>query len=200
METIRALVLSGTEEGRRTDLDLRLARLSSIDVIGECAGREDVLSLAHELDADVVLVEAERLPELLGPADAGPPSPVPVAAHGNGSSRRNGSRFVVKRPNGRIRLVPVHELMWVEAARDYVRLHTAAESHLVRETMATIEARLDRQEFVRIHRSTIVRIEAIVEIKYEPSGRCSVQLADGSQRPASRSGRRRLEGAIGYSA
>lgn len=207
METIRALVLADAAEGRR-DLDLLLRRLSAVDFIGECGGPDGLMGLVRELDADFVLVDAERLPELLDPVDSerlpdGSPSSVAPSADTETKPpgrQPHGSRFVVKRPNGRVRFVPVSELLWIEAARDYVRLHTDAESHLVRETMSALEKRLDPREFVRVHRSTIVRLDAIQEIKYEASGRCSVLLVDGSRRPASRSGRRRLEGAIGYSA
>jgi two-component system LytT family response regulator len=204
METIRALVVACEAEERR-NLNLLLRGLSAIDVIGECSAGDELLGLVRELDADLVLLDAAQLPELLAPLDSGSTLTASdavngSASNGNGSARQTGSRFVVKRPNGRVRFVPVQELLWVEAARDYVRLHTDEGSHLIRDTMATVEERLDPREFVRIHRSTIVRVEAIQEIKYEPSGRCSVLLSDGSQRRASRPGRRRLEEAIGYTA
>lgn len=87
----------------------------------------------------------------------------------------------------------------MEAACDYVRLHTADAAHLIRETMARIEKQLDSRAFVRVHRSTIARVDSVREIKYDQEGRCLVLLSDGAQRAASRAGRKRLQATLGFS-
>lgn len=86
----------------------------------------------------------------LPPADA---VPVPQV---QGKS----DRMVVK-SGGRLFFLRADEIDWVEAAGNYVRLHVGAESHLLRETMNSIETRLNPDTFFRIHRSRIVNIERI---------------------------------------
>ena len=81
--------------------------------------------------------------EAASPA-APPGAPVPL------------SRFLV-RERGRFRLLPVDDVRWIEAAANYVELHTAGGSHLVRMTLAETEARLSGQGFSRIHRGLLVR-------------------------------------------
>jgi two-component system LytT family response regulator len=107
-------------------------------------------------------------------------------------------RFVV-RSSGRIHFVDIGEVDWVEAAGDYVRLHTGERSHLMRETMKHLEDRLDLEIFIRIHRSTIVRIGFVKEIRTTGTGQYVVVLEDGTRRNLSRSGRRRLEEVLGRS-
>ena len=71
-------------------------------------------------------------------------------------------RLVVK-SGGRVFFLRTDEIDWIEAAGNYVRLHLGEESHLFRETMNNMEARLDAQRFVRIHRSRIVNTDRIKE-------------------------------------
>ncbi|MGH7540207.1 MAG: LytR/AlgR family response regulator transcription factor, partial [Gemmatimonadota bacterium] len=104
--------------------------------------------------------------------------------------------FVVKSA-GRVHFVAPDEIRWVEAAGDYVRLHTAERTHLLRETMRRAEARLRPSGFVRIHRSSLVRLEAIEELQVRGDGECEVILEDGERLRVSRSGRRRLERKVG---
>ncbi len=68
---------------------------------------------------------------------------------------------------------------WVEAERDYVRLHIQGRTHLLRETMENIATRLPATLFQRIHRSTIVRRDRIGALRHEGGGVWSVVLSDG---------------------
>jgi DNA-binding LytR/AlgR family response regulator len=68
---------------------------------------------------------------------------------------------------------------WVEAERDYVRLHIQGRSHLLRETMENIATRLPATLFQRIHRSTIIRRDRISGLRHEGGGVWSVVLSDG---------------------
>jgi hypothetical protein len=85
--------------------------------------------------------------------------------------------FVAKVGNRRV-LVPVDEVNWAEAAGNYVRLHTSRRSYLVRLSLKTLAERLDSREFVRIHRSVIVRRSAVRELLPRPGGDYSVTLTD----------------------
>jgi two-component system LytT family response regulator len=101
-------------------------------------------------------------------------------------------RLLVKE-EGRMYFVPVAEIDWIEAFGNYARLHTGARTHLIRETMATLERALDTRRFARIHRSTIVNLDRIKQMDLWGSGDYMVRLADGTQLKLSRWYRDRLE-------
>ena len=94
-------------------------------------------------------------------------------------------RFLVKKL-GREFLVRVDDIDWIEAAGNYVRLHVSDRSHLIRSTMSAIEDRLDPQQFVRIHRSTIVNVDRIKEIQPWAGGDYLAILKSGQQLRISR--------------
>ena len=89
--------------------------------------------------------------------------------------------------------VPVAEIDWIEAFGNYARLHTGPRTHLIRETMATLERSLDTRRFARIHRSTIVNLDRIRQMDLWGSGDYMVRLSDGTQLKLSRWYRDRLE-------
>ena len=101
-------------------------------------------------------------------------------------------RLAVK-TEGRVVFVKFADLDWVEAADNYVSLHLGKESHLLRETMASIEQRLPREKFIRISRSTIVNLERIKELQPLFHGEYSVLLRDGTKLTLSRSHRDKLQ-------
>lgn len=83
--------------------------------------------------------------------------------------------------------VLVADIDWVEAERDYVRLHAGAVSYMLRETMAGMQARLDPNQFIRIHRSALVRVDRIGSIRRSGYGRLSALLSTGAEVPVGRS-------------
>lgn len=101
-------------------------------------------------------------------------------------------RFLV-RSVGKILLIDVSEVDWIEAAGNYVRLHHGGESHLLRETMTALEARLDRRRFVRIHRSTIVNLDRVRELRHILHGDYVVELRDGKRLTLSRGFREQFQ-------
>ena len=104
----------------------------------------------------------------------------------DGSGRpRFASRLMV-RLRDRIHFVRTEDVDWFEAAGNYVRLHTGDRSHLIRSTMSAIEERLDPQQFVRIHRSTIVNVDRIKEIQPWAGGDYLAILKSGQQLRISR--------------
>lgn len=88
---------------------------------------------------------------------------------------------------GRLELVEVSKLEWVEAADQYVRLHTDEGEHLMRESMGQLEQRLDPQRFLRVHRSAIVAVDRIRRLESRGGGVGRVLLASGQWVPVSRS-------------
>ena len=113
----------------------------------------------------------ERLAGLLGDLRGGAPE---------GAARAWPRRLAV-RDAAKIAFVDVDELDWVEADGDYVRLHCGAASHMVRRTMAQMDSRLDPDRFVRIHRSTIVNVERIRELRPTFHAEFVVVLTDGTR-------------------
>jgi two-component system LytT family response regulator len=105
-------------------------------------------------------------------------------------------RRLVVRTAGRVLVLETSEVDWVEAAGNYVRLHAGPRTHLLREGIGRITARLDPAQFVRIHRSIIVNIDRIKELRPCNSGEYMVLLKDGRELSCSRSYRNQLQQAI----
>ena len=106
-------------------------------------------------------------------------SPAPIAFHSG---------------RGTLHLRP-DEVDWVQAAGNYLELHTGSESHLVRETLRSVHERLGTRRFVRIHRSTIVRNDAVVGVS--EGRRPAALLADGTRLPIGASYRARAREGFG---
>jgi len=87
---------------------------------------------------------------------------------------------------GRLRFVTVSDVDWIEAQGNYVALHAAKDTHLVRRTLTDIESGLGRHDFVRIHRRLIVAVGKIQEMKSLPTGDARVKLRDGTELKVSR--------------
>jgi two-component system LytT family response regulator len=110
------------------------------------------------------------------------------------SERRD--RLVI-RSSGRIYFIRMRDIDWCEAAGNYVHLHVGTQTHLVRGTMAHIESQLDRAQFVRIHRSTIVNVDRIQELHSSFGGEYVVLLHDKTRLTLSRGYREGLQARLG---
>ena len=106
------------------------------------------------------------------------------------------NRIVVK--NGsKIKIIPVHDVLYLEAADDYVKVHTPEGYFLKNKTMNHFEQALDGQQFVRSHRSYIVNVQQITRIDpYEKDNHVAV-LRSGLKVPVSRSGYVKLRAVLG---
>jgi two-component system, LytTR family, response regulator len=105
-------------------------------------------------------------------------------------------RLVIK-SGGRVFFLRVAEIDWIEAAGNYARLHVGRESHLLRETMKTLEARLDPGGFVRVHRSAIVNIDRIQELQPSFHGEYVITLIGSHRLTSSRGYSERLHDLLG---
>ena len=105
-------------------------------------------------------------------------------------------RILVKSP-GRVVFVKVSEIDWVESAGDYVTLHVAKKTWLLRVTISGIERQLAGKGFFRIHRSLIVNAERIVEMRALDNGEYRVILRGGDELKLSRSYRHNLPALFG---
>lgn len=136
-----------------------------------------------------------RLAELLAdtPAGRGAPAREPVAP-----PRQAGlpERLVVK-VGTRSVLVPVAEIEWIEADDYCVTLHAGGNAHVLRESLAALEATLDPERFVRIHRSAIVNVDFIREVHKPTAAESVVVLGSGQRLRVSRGRREHLERRLG---
>lgn len=107
------------------------------------------------------------------------------------------SRFPVK-IGTRIQVVRTQDIDWVAAAGDYVELHSKGRCHLLHETMNSIEQKLDAQQFLRIHRSRIVRVELIEAVESIDNREYLVRLSDASAHRSGRTYADRLENWLDY--
>jgi two-component system LytT family response regulator len=105
---------------------------------------------------------------------------------------RTPDRLVIK-TGGRVILLKLADIDWIEAADNYLNLHLGNESHLHRETLASIESRLPASQFLRISRSTIVNVDRIKELQPMFHGDYVVILRNGTRLNLSRTYRDQLQ-------
>src|SRR5262245_23758152 len=154
----------------------------------------------HALDYLLKPFSAERFRSALGHAREhvshrrkGSEAPKPALP-----DRRNArpNRLMIK-SGGRIHFVRMADIDWCEAQGNYVRVHVGPQEHLVRDTMSHLESELDPQQFVRIHRSTIVNVDRIQEMQSSFNGEYVVLLRTGTRLTLSRGYREILQARLG---
>ncbi|PTL83913.1 LytTR family DNA-binding domain-containing protein [Vitiosangium sp. GDMCC 1.1324] len=118
-----------------------------------------------------------------------PPAPTPPPAESPG-------RILVK-VGTRSVLVPIADIDWIEADDYCVTLHVGSQEHVLRESLAALEAKLDAERFVRIHRSAIVNVERIRELHHASPTEWVVVLETGQRLRVSRNRREHLERRLG---
>jgi two-component system LytT family response regulator len=101
-------------------------------------------------------------------------------------------RIVIK-SRGRVYFVRAEEISWIEASGHYLTLHAGRDEHLIRGTIKDIESRLDRERFVRVHRSTIVNVDHIKELVPSFHGEYVIVFRDGTRVSSSRGYSERLQ-------
>ena len=136
-------------------------------------GREEALEAAHRRTAGVI--------------EPGPQSPV-AGGYLRRLTVKDGRRFL---------LLKVEDVDWIEAASNYVELHSRGRSYLIRTTLTELSETLDPAMFARIHRSTIVNLDRVKEITLGDGGDFVVWLQDGAGLRLSRGYRERLLGSEG---
>ncbi|MGZ4789492.1 MAG: LytR/AlgR family response regulator transcription factor [Terriglobales bacterium] len=97
------------------------------------------------------------------------------------------------RSGGRVVFIEPNTVDWIEASDNHVVFHAGTESHVVRMTMKNLEGTLDPERFVRIHRSLIVNIDRVRELRPLPHGDYTVVLQNATQLTLTRSYRERVQ-------
>jgi two-component system LytT family response regulator len=114
----------------------------------------------------------------------------------SGISPTQQNRVVVK-DNGKIKIIPIASIQYLEAADDYVKIHTAEGVFLKNKTMGYFEEILESQNFIRIHRSYIINVQLITRIDpYEKENHLAI-LSIGIKLPVSKSGYAKLKQVLG---
>ncbi len=113
-------------------------------------------------------------------------------------NQRYMERLVIK-SEGRIFFVKTDEISWIEAAGNYVTVHVNGEEHLIRDTMNSMERKLNPEKFMRIHRSRIVNIEHVKEIQPFYNGENLIILNNGTELTLSRKYREKLKEFFAFS-
>ena len=141
-----------------------------------------------------------------GPAEletsvpAGPPSPFvgEPANDDRASVEARSSGRLALRSTGRVRFLRMADIEWVDAAHNYVRIHTLdGKTQVAREPIGVLESRLDPRQFLRIHRSTIINADCVRELEVSHYGTYVAILTSGQRVSVSRSYRERLAALLG---
>lgn len=113
-----------------------------------------------------------------------------------GASPLQSNRIVVK-INGKIKIIPVQDIHYLEAADDYVKIVTGEGAFLKNKTMAFFEKSLDAQQFARVHRSYLLNVNQVTRIEpYEKENHLAI-LKTGAKVPVSKTGYPKLKSALG---
>jgi two-component system LytT family response regulator len=123
-----------------------------------------------------------------------PASSNPGAANTATTASHSPNHLVVATSRGQ-RIIPLGEIDWIGADDYYVAVHAGGRRHLLRESMASLEARLDHARFVRVHRGAMVNIDRIRELRTS-NGDAILVLQDGTRLPVSRRRRSALMAAL----
>lgn len=148
---------------------------------------------------------SEKLSDLLHHLQTNVPTAVPaapaaaaataasVSAEQSGAQESITRERILLRSGGEIYFVKAEDIDWIEAEGDYMKFHAGGRVHMLRETMAHLEERLDSRRFIRIHRSTIVNIDRVKKLSPSFAGEYAVILHDGTKLRLSRGYHDRLQ-------
>jgi len=120
-----------------------------------------------------------------------------AASAAAGSAHRPGSDRLAIPSGDRVVVVRIADIDWIEASGNYVSIHVGKKSWLLRETIAAMDQRLAPHGFARIHRSTLVNVERVAELRALANGEFAVLLQDGASLKLSRSYRHVLDALAG---
>jgi two-component system, LytTR family, response regulator len=199
-------------------LDIRMPGMDGFEVIGELSTSTDltmpriIFTTAHdryalrafEIHAVDYLLKpftSERLHSAVQRAREQIYATKQIAGRSNGRGQSGNSYTtrIVFKSRGRILFLSVSDIRWIGAEENYVRICTEAETHLLRETMSHLEEKLDPQMFMRVHRSAIVNLQYLKEVRTEPNGEFTVVMVNGQKVAMSRSYHARISDWLAHS-
>ena len=135
-----------------------------------------------------------RLLNLLGEISGKPELTLDDALDDGAASKLvKGEQKISIRDGGRTVRVDVDSIRWIDAAGDYMCIHTDTETHILRATMRELERQLDNRRFQRVHRSTIVNINRVKSMRAHINGEYFLMLTCGHELKLSRSYKEKIE-------
>jgi two-component system LytT family response regulator len=117
-------------------------------------------------------------------------------ANGSRDGRSESSDHLVLKGSGALHFIKTSDVVWIEAQRDLVKVQTNTKVQLARETMQSLEQKLDAAKFLRIHRSFLVNLDHVDRVEPALYGDYSVFMSDGSKLRLSRSYRAKLDALV----
>ncbi len=175
---------------------LRAFEAAAIDYLLKPADDERLYQaldrVRHELVQRASGIHCAQLLRLLGELDGRGPLTLEQALDPAYAAQLRRDNRLVVREGGRVVRVDLDSLRWIDAAGDYMCLHTDGETLVLRATMSELERRLDPRRFARIHRSTIVNLRRVVEMRPLTNGESFLRLDCGQELKLSRSYRDKL--------
>jgi two-component system LytT family response regulator len=179
-------------------LDVQMPECDGFDVLERLGGDAPpavVFVTAYDKYA-IQAFEVEALDYLLKPFDDArffrALSRVKAHLHQRTAEHAGIERLIVKSA-GRVVFLQAAEIDWIEAADYYACLHAGSRTHLIRRSMSDLERDLDPKMFCRTHRSSIVNIARVRELRLDSNGEYEVALNDGTKLKLSRSYREQLQ-------
>lgn len=151
----------------------------------------------ERLDALDALTLQRTLSSMADDRRAGSSRPLEAPTASSGGTEPGSIRRLGVRTGSKVTLVEVDDIDWIEALGDYARIHVGKGTHLIGESMQSLEEGLDGAEFLRIHRSSIVRVARIRELLRESDGGGTIVLADGIRLRVARGRWDALQAALG---
>ena len=152
-----------------------------------------IIKVREQIAEHIAIEQNAKLIELIRSLDTPPEIELSqiLTADDISSKKKFETHFNIK-DRGEISLVDVGTIEWIDAAGDYMCLHTSKKTHILRETMKNMDKRLNPDIFKRIHRSTIVNINMIDRLHPTTGGKYTLTLKNGSEVQASRNYREAL--------
>jgi two-component system LytT family response regulator len=183
-------------------LDVQMPGCDGFDVLeqlGTAVPKVVIFVTAYDQYA-VKAFEAEALDYLLKPfSDARFARALERAKSALREGKGQQTRLLVK-SSGRVTVIKTVDIDWIEAADYYACLHVKGKTHLIRRSLADLEAELDPAIFCRVHRSAIVNLERVAEIALDESGDHEVILSDATRVRLSRNYRDQFQARLKFGA
>ncbi len=138
--------------------------------------------------------QVEQLLEFARQLDPGTaPAPLPAPAAAPAASAPEYVDRIVLKADGALHFIKTRDVIWIEAQGDFVKVQTPGKTQLVRETLQSMEHKLDAATFLRIHRSFLVNLEHVRRVEVALYGDYAVFMSDGTKLRLSRNYRAKLK-------
>jgi two-component system LytT family response regulator len=180
-------------------LDIQMPDMDGFQVLeqlGTVSPKPVIFATAHDQYA-IKAFETNALDYLLKPFDDARFGLALERAKVNIRTGNSSAGRFALRETGRVTMIEVAAIDWIEAQDYYACLHLGQKTHLMRKSLSELEMELDASAFCRIHRSTIVNVSRVAGLRLAPSGEYDVLMTSGLELRLSRTYRRRLQEMLG---